>query len=62
MKCENCKDPIPKGEECYIFGKKVCNWCFNKLKRKNPRKTSMTDVYKEWLNKTQKIKKQADIK
>lgn len=36
MKCQNCKDPIPKGKEKYAKGKVLCEWCFERIKQHKP--------------------------
>jgi len=50
MKCSRCKDPIPKGQEAYIKGKIVCQYCYNRLKLgKSNGEGGIIQAYKNWL-------------
>jgi len=50
---KNCNDPIPEGQEAYINGKLVCQYCFNKLrlghKNREGGKEGLRIAYKRWL-------------
>jgi len=51
QKCKNCKEPIPKGKECYVKAKKVCEKCYYKLKspsRRNRGGNTLVNYYKRW--------------
>ena len=55
MKCEICKDPIPKGKEKYAGGKLLCDYCFEKQK-KNVRVPTKW-VYIKWIMERKNEKK-----
>jgi len=51
-RCQNCNDLIPEGQEAYISGKIVCQYCYDKLKIGNGRgesRESLIKTYQRWL-------------
>lgn len=56
QKCENCKNPIPKGSEAYIQTMKVCERCFNKLKISKRNNDKGRKDWLAWLTEENKEK------
>ena len=51
MKCTNCNDLIPKGQEAFFKRKIVCQYCYNRLKvgKRNGEGATIQKAYMAWL-------------
>ena len=50
QKCEECGDSIPKGKEKYVNAKKVCEYCFFKLKKYTKNDAKGRDFLRRYLS------------